>query len=105
MTYCLVCTLTNSKEEALKIAHSLVKAKLAACCNVIDGVTSVYEWKGEICEDGEFFVMIKTRKALFDEVKAHIKSLHSYELPAIYMLPIETGLQEFLDWIKQNTTP
>lgn len=104
MTYCLVCTLTNSKKEAQKIAHSLVKAKLAACCNVISGVTSFYEWKGEICEDSEFLVMIKTRKALFEAVKEHITRLHSYELPAIYMLPIETGSQAFFDWIGENTT-
>jgi periplasmic divalent cation tolerance protein len=103
MTYCLVCTLTNSREEALKMAHSLVKAKLAACCNVISGVTSVYEWKGEVCEDSEFFIIAKTRKALFPAVKEHIAGLHSYELPAIYMLPIETGSQAFLDWVGENT--
>jgi len=103
MSYCLAYTLTDSQEEAKKIAHVLVKNKLAACCNIIQNVTSVYEWKDEINEDPEFLVLCKTKKELFNEVKECILKNHSYELPAILMLPVETGLQGFLDWIDETT--
>lgn len=101
--YCIVYTLTNSIGEAKKIAHALVKSKLAACANIIQNVTSVYEWKGDICEDGEFLILIKTRKELFEEIKTCIIENHSYELPAILMLPIEGGLDDYLNWIGENT--
>ncbi len=103
MTYCLVYTLTDNIEEAKKIAHGLIKEKLAACCNIISNLTSVYEWKDEICEDREFLILAKTKKELFEEVKTCILQNHSYELPAILMLPVEAGLEGFLDWIGENT--
>lgn len=103
MKYCIVYTLTSSPEEAKKIAHVLVRGKLAACANIVPNVTSVYEWKGEVCEDSEYMVFIKTRKELFEDVKACILENHSYELPAILMLPIEAGLEGYLDWLDKNT--
>ncbi len=103
MSYCLVYTLTDNIDEAKKIANALVKEKLAACCNIIHNLTSVYEWKDEICEDSEILILAKTKKSLFEEVKNSIRKNHSYELPAIIMLPIETGLKDFLNWIGENT--
>ncbi len=103
MSYCLVYVLTDKEEEAKKIAHELVREKLAACCNIIQNVISVYEWKDEVCEDPEFLLIAKTRKDLFEEVKNSVIKNHSYELPAILMLPIEAGLDDFLNWIGKRT--
>ncbi|HSA06504.1 MAG TPA: divalent-cation tolerance protein CutA [Candidatus Gastranaerophilales bacterium] len=103
MNFCIIYTLTNNEDEAKKIAHTLVKEKLAACCNIVRNVMSVYEWKEQICEDNEHLILIKTKKELFEEVKNCILKNHSCELPAIIMLPIETGSQKFLDWIGENT--
>ena len=103
MSYCIILTLTSSIEEARKIAHALVKNKLAACVNIIRNVTSVYEWKDEVCEDEEYLILIKTRKELFEEVKTGILENHSYELPAILMLPVEAGLEGYLEWVDKNT--
>ena len=103
MEYCFAYTLTNNEEEAKKIAHALIREKLAAGCNIIKNVTSIYEWKGELREHEEFLIMAKTRKDLFEEAKNSILKNHSYELPAIVMLPIETGLPDFLSWISENT--
>ena len=104
MNYCIILTLTSNLDEAKKIAHTLVKNKLAACVNIIPNITSVYEWKGEICEDGEYLISIKTRKDKFDAVKESILQNHSYELPAILMLPIEAGLENYLKWMDKNLT-
>lgn len=103
MKYCIVLTLTSNPDEAKKIARSLVKNKLAACVNIIPNITSVYEWKNEVCEDGEYLVLIKTGKELFDGVKSSILQNHSYELPAILMLPVEAGLEGYLKWVDENT--
>jgi len=103
MKYCIVYTLTPNIDEAKKIAHALVEKRLAACVNIIPGVTSIYEWQGEICEDGEFLVLAKTRQELFEEIKALILENHSYELPAVVMLPIVAGLEGYLEWVDKNT--
>jgi periplasmic divalent cation tolerance protein len=103
MTYCVVVSTTSNIEEAKHIARGLVKNKLAACTNIINNVTSVYYWKDEVHEDAECVLFIKTQKALFDKVRDFIVENHSYTLPEVIMLPIETGLDRYLNWVKENT--
>ena len=103
MSYCVIVSTTSNIEEAKKIAHGLLKNKLAACTNIISGVTSVYFWKDEVCEDNEYVLFIKTKRTLFEKVRDFIVENHSYELPEVIMLPIEAGLEGYLNWIKKNT--
>jgi periplasmic divalent cation tolerance protein len=98
----IFCTI-SSKDEALIIAKELVQKKLAACVNIIEGLISVYEWKNELCMEKECFMIIKSRKELFNEIKKEIVSLHSYEVPEIISMPVTDGLESYLDWIKKNT--
>jgi len=99
----IVITTTKTLENAKKIAHGLVENKLAACTNIIQNVISVYSWKNEIVEDGEYLLVIKTRESLFQNVKNFIVENHTYELPEVIMLPIEAGLDGYLNWIRENT--
>ena len=92
-----------SKHDAIKIANELVKKKLAACVNIIDGMISVYEWKNELCNENECLMIIKSRKTLFDEIKKEIISTHPYEVPEIISLPVTDGLGTYLKWLKENT--
>lgn len=103
MSYCVVVSTTSNIDEAKKIAHGLVNNKLAACVNIIPNITSVYFWKNKVCEDSELVLFIKTQKNLFDKVKNFIVENHSYELPEVIMLPIENGLEGYLNWVKENT--
>jgi len=103
MSYCVIITNVSTIEEAKKIANGLVENKLAACTNIIPGVTSVYFWKDEVCEDNEQMLVIKTRRELFEQVRDFITENHSYELPEVIMLPIEAGSEAYLNWIKENT--
>jgi len=103
MEYCLVLTTTSNIDEAKIIANKLVQNKLAACTNIVPKIISIYSWKNEICEDEEFLLLIKTRKASFEAVKDCILKLHSYELPEIIMLPVEKGYEKYLGWIKEET--
>lgn len=98
----VLCTI-DSIENAKKLAHNLVKDKLAACVNIVSGVTSVYEWKNEICEDNEYLLIIKTKSDLYEKLEAKIKELHPYEIPEIVSLKIDKGSKSYLDWIKNNT--
>jgi len=79
----------------------LVMRRLAACVQLLP-INSVYSWKGEICDDDEVVLLIKSSAALFDEIATAIKDAHSYEVPEIIQLPIIGGLPEYLKWIDNN---
>lgn len=95
-------TVGNS-EEALSIARTLVEEQLVACVNVIPRIRSIYRWKGEICDDEELLLVMKTRSDLFPVLQNRIRKLHSYEVPEIISFPIVEGLPEYLNWVTEST--
>mgnify|MGYP006446536641 CR=1 FL=1 len=100
----LLYVTAGSREEALRIGRALVEKRLAACANILGETTSVYRWEGELQEDGEVALILKTRADLVDDVTAEIKSLHSYDCPCVVALPIAGGNAEFLTWIVKETS-
>ena len=103
LDYCLILSTCPSKESAESIAMILVENKLAACVNIIPGLTSVYEWQGKIEKSQEHLLIAITRSTAFQAVETAILERHPYELPEIISVPIENGLRNYLDWI-DNTT-
>ncbi len=94
------CTTPNAN-LAKEIAESLVRDNLAACCNIIPGVNSVYLWHDEIQHDSEHLMLIKTSAEKFEEVEQRIKELHTYEVPEIIALEIKQGSHEYINWLHQ----
>lgn len=95
------CTVPN-KATAQKIARHLVEEKLAACCNIIPRLTSIYTWENKIQEDAEYLLLIKTQKMIFSRLEDRIKEMHPYSIPEIIALPIIQGNKEYLKWIGEN---
>jgi periplasmic divalent cation tolerance protein len=89
-------------EDAQRLARALVEQRLAACVNVIPGLTSVYRWKDKIESDAEHLLVIKTRRERVDALKRALVSLHPYELPELIVLPIEGGHLPYLAWVDEN---
>lgn len=85
--------------EAERIAHSLVKDRLAACVNVIPGLKSIYRWKGAIEESSEHLLVVKTSRELFEKVQNYLSAVHSYEVPEAIALPIVDGAPNYLNWL------
>jgi len=96
------CTAPN-KETADKIAEDIIDKRLAACVNIIDSVSSVYRWKGEVNKDSECLMIIKTAVELFIDLESTIKVNHPYEVPEIIGFKLEKGNQEYLNWIIDST--
>jgi len=94
----ILCTCPD-KDTAEKIAYFLVTDKLAACVNILPGITSVYRWHGQIESTQEQLLLIKGNKSSYQAIETTIKKLHPYELPEIIAFPIENGLPEYLHWI------
>ncbi|MDV2995253.1 MAG: Divalent-cation tolerance protein CutA [Chroococcidiopsis sp. SAG 2025] len=99
--YGVVLVTAGSQQEAEAIATSLVASKLAACVNILP-IQSVYTWQGEINQEQEWQLLIKTDLAQFSNLEAKICELHSYEVPEIIALPILAGSQSYLDWISAS---
>ncbi|MCJ8279167.1 MAG: divalent-cation tolerance protein CutA [Rivularia sp. ALOHA_DT_140] len=99
--YGIVLVTTGSQEEAEKIAHVLVEAKLAACVSFY-AINSIYTWQGKVNKDQEWQLFIKTDLTRFPTLEAKIIELHSYEVPEIIALPILKGHQPYLQWISQQ---
>ena len=95
----LYATFPN-KEEALAVAHKLLKEKLIACANILDGSTSIYNWQGETQQQPEAIFFAKTTTAQAQKVIERIKELHSYELPCILVLTAEKGFPPFINWVE-----
>lgn len=103
MTKLLYATFAN-KEEALSIAHKLLEEKLIACANVMDGGTSVYRWQGEVQEANEVIMFAKTMHSQAEKAVVRIKELHSYKLPCVLVIPVESGLPEFMQWAAKEVS-
>jgi periplasmic divalent cation tolerance protein len=89
----------SRREEALEIGRALVNERLVACVNVLDGMTSLYWWKGEVQEESEAVLVAKTLSDRVPRVISRIREMHSYECPCVVALPIVQGNAPFLEWI------
>ena len=88
-----------NKIEAGKIAHSLIRQKLAACVNISGKVDSLFWWNGAMDKAGEILLVIKSRKDKFKQIVKAVRKAHSYQVPEIIALPIIAGDKEYLRWI------
>jgi periplasmic divalent cation tolerance protein len=96
--YGVVLVTAASQSEATAIATILIEEKLAACINVFP-VQSIYQWEGNIQQESEFQLIIKTNLAKFAELSSRIQEIHSYEVPEIIALPIVAGSESYLGWL------
>ncbi|XP_065314980.1 divalent-cation tolerance protein CutA-like isoform X2 [Gordionus sp. m RMFG-2023] len=86
-TYSVTYVTTPNYDLAHDISQKLVKENLAACVNIIPKIKSIYKWKGIIQEDEEYFMIIKSKNSLFNEMSECIKNMHPYDTPEIISLP------------------
>lgn len=103
MKPCFVYITAKDRAEARAIGEKLVNERLAACVNILDGMESVYRWKGQVESAGEAVLIAKTREDLVAKLTERVKALHSYDCPCIVALPITGGNPDFLDWIENET--
>ncbi|MBM4395467.1 MAG: divalent-cation tolerance protein CutA [Deltaproteobacteria bacterium] len=87
-----------------QIARSIVDGGFAACVNIVPGIRSIYRWKGEVCDEPEDLLVVKTAAAGVDDLVAHVKSIHSYTVPEIVALPVVAGNRDYLEWVAAETS-
>jgi len=99
----LVFTNLPDRAAAERLAGALVEKRVAACVNILAPCRSVYRWKGEVQQDEEHPLLIKTTDERYAELEAAIRAGHPYELPEIIAVPIERGLPAYLAWVDAET--
>lgn len=101
-TVVVLCSCPDAK-SAERIALAMVEERLAACVNVLPGVTSVYRWQDEVTSESEVLLLIKTSAARYPALETRLAALHPYEVPEIIALPIAAGLPAYLNWLAAET--
>ncbi len=106
MTEAVVVLVTApTVESAAEMARALVEEGLAACGNVVPGVRSIYRWAGEIHDDPEVVLLLKTERRLVAALKERLPALHPYQVPELLALPVEDGLSPYLAWLAASVRP
>lgn len=103
MTAVLVYVTTPDRDCALLLGRTVVEERLAACANVIDGMTAIFRWNGAIDEAGEVVMILKTTEDRVTALTDRLRALHPYEVPCIVAVPITGGNPDFMAWIAAET--
>lgn len=100
--YLVVLSTCPDEDSAATLARTLVSENLAACVNRVPGVRSTYRWQGDLKDEAEVLLVIKTSGERLVTLTARIEQLHPYEVPEIIALEIEAGSERYLDWLGQT---
>lgn len=98
----LVLTTCGSAEDADRLGRLLVESRLAACVNAVNGVTSTYRWQGEVHQDRETLLVIKTTEARYAALEQAICEHSTYDLPEVLAIPVHAGLPPYLAWLRES---
>ncbi|SEQ70278.1 divalent cation tolerance protein [Lentzea xinjiangensis] len=99
----MVTTTVDSAEAAESLAKGIVEARLGACVQIVP-IRSVYRWDGEVRVDAEWQCIVKTATLRVDELVAHIKAHHTYDVPEVVVTPVTGGNNDYLAWVSQETS-
>ena len=98
----IVLTTCGNDDDADALARALVERRLAACVNAISKVKSTYRWKGEVQQDQETLLIIKTTAARLPAVEKTIREKSKYELPELIALAVSAGGADYLAWVRES---
>jgi periplasmic divalent cation tolerance protein len=99
----MLITTTDSREAADRLAAGVIDARLAACAQIDGPISSVYWWEGKATSEEEWRVLFKTSAERYEELEAHIKAHHDYDVPEIVATPLTRGSAEYLGWVTEET--
>lgn len=99
MTEYRIAITTAPPDQAPGIARRLVDERLAACVQILPGARSFFHWQGEVADEQEAVILCKTSQRLRQQFQDFLTTIHSYEVPEILFLPVESGLESYLSWL------
>lgn len=101
----IVLSTAGSRDEAEKLARTVIERRLAGCVNLIPNLTSIYRWQGAIETAHEVLMLIKTSEERLPELESALREMHSYDVPEFVVIALESGNQAYLDWLLAAVAP
>ena len=101
----IVFVTAPSLEVARELITGILERRLVACANLVPGIESHYWWEGEICNEAEVMMILKTTENRLAELETHVLEAHPYDTPEFVAWPIVRGSEKYLDWLTENTGP
>lgn len=98
----VIVLVTTPPDNASDVARHLVENRLAACVNIIPEVRSVYRWEGNIEEDRECLLVVKTTERMYEAVSRAVRQIHPYSVPEVISLELTDGYDGYLRWVVEN---
>jgi periplasmic divalent cation tolerance protein len=84
---------------AQRLARGLVDAGLAACVNILPEIRSIYRWQGQVHDEGEVLLIVKTTRLSYPKLESWLLDNHPYDVPEVLALPVQAGSADYLDWV------
>jgi periplasmic divalent cation tolerance protein len=97
---CVVITTVGDREIAHSLARRLVEQSLAACVQIDGPIDSVYRWNGEVCEDAEYRLLIKSVRSRWPDLCDFIGQNHPYQTPQLIQLAADQTSDAYLSWVR-----
>jgi len=101
-TLVVLCTCPNPP-EAERLAGGLVENGFAACVNILPEIRSIYRWRGELHNDSETLMIIKSTREAYERLEAWIREHHVYDVPEVLAVPVQAGSQAYMEWVRNET--
>lgn len=98
-TALLVLTTLETEADARALVTALLGERLIACGTLVPGARSVYRWEGQVTEQAEVMVLLKTDRSRWDALCAAVRDRHPYDVPELLAVPVERGLEPYLAWL------
>ncbi len=99
MNAILVLSTAPSTDDAHQLARTLVEERLAACCSIVPGVSSIYRWQNSVERSDECLMLIKTSREHYEALRTRILSMHPYDVPEILAVNLDAGDPSYLSWL------
>jgi periplasmic divalent cation tolerance protein len=99
-TALVVLTTLATDGDARALVNALVADRLIACGTLLPGARSIYRWKGNVTEEGEVVVLLKTDASKWEALSAAVRERHPYDVPELLALPVARGLDRYLSWLE-----
>ncbi len=97
----MVTTTVGSETLAAELARRIVESRLGRCVQIVPKIRSIYHWDGEICDDDECLLIIKTARSNLDHLLQILPTLHPYDVPEILVTPVTGGHEPYLKWLNE----
>jgi periplasmic divalent cation tolerance protein len=101
-TALVVLTTLGSERDARALVTALLAERLIACGTLLPGARSIYRWEGQVTEQGEVVVLLKTEQSQWDSLCTAVRARHPYQVPELLALPVERGLEGYLAWLARE---